>query len=218
MISSSAENILQNLVASSSLQDASAEELQQIINTHPYYGAAHFLLAKKLYLSKELGNENTLQKAALHFSNDSWLHFNLNDIEKKNTAENVIITHADDAIAVKENDETDHSINTASAEILKPSEEIKAIEEVSVLETDELETAEEELAEANSEANDAIHSKLSSMLQQQAAAFEKPVEPVAKISIENTPYHRVDYFDSQGIKLDEDKANDKLGTQLKRFT
>jgi hypothetical protein len=30
------------------------------------------------------------------------------------------------------------------------------------------------------------------------------------------PYHRVDYFDSQGIRLEE--GNDKLGTQLKRFT
>jgi hypothetical protein len=212
------ENILQNLITSSLLQDTSAEQLQQIINTHPYYGAVHFLLAKKLYLQKEPGNENTLQKAVLHFSNDLWFHFILNDIEEKNIAKKEIIIQPDDTTAEKENDETDHSLNTEPGEILKKEEEIKTVEEVSVLQTDELETAEEELAEENIEANDAINAKLSSMLQQQAAAFEKPVESVEEISIENTPYHRVDYFDSQGIKLDEEKANDKLGTQLKRFT
>jgi hypothetical protein len=38
------------------------------------------------------------------------------------------------------------------------------------------------------------------------------------LPVETTAYHRIDYFDSQGIKLDEEKANDKLGAQLKRFT
>ncbi len=59
--------------------------------------------------------------------------------------------------------------------------------------------------------------KLSNLLKEQAAAFEKPAEETA-LPIETTAYHRIDYFESQGIKLDEEKANDKLGTQLKRFT
>lgn len=195
---SPSENILQNLVASSLLHDASKHQLEQIINTHPYYAAAHFLLAKKLYLLKEADTENALQKAALHFSNDLWLQYILGDIEENDTAENKIITQTDKPIIDKE---------------------ARAVQDITVLEREEIETEEEEaLSEENTEANDAVHEKLSSLLQQQAATFEKPVAAEAEIQMENTAYHRVDYFDSQGIKLDEEKANDKLGTQLKRFT
>ena len=65
--------------------------------------------------------------------------------------------------------------------------------------------------------DEASNEKLSNLLKEQAAAFEKPVEETA-LPIEVAAYHRVDYFESQGIKLDEEKANDKLGTQMKRFT
>jgi len=69
------------------------------------------------------------------------------------------------------------------------------------------------------ETDNAENEKLSSLLKEQAAAFEKPVEETSTLGLETLPYHRVDYFDSQGIKLDAEKeASDKLGVQLKRFT
>ena len=77
----------------------------------------------------------------------------------------------------------------------------------------------EEIVEEYAEIDDRANEKLSSLLKEQAAAFDKPVEEHSPLPIETVPYHRVDYFDSQGIKLDAEKeANDKLGGQLRRFT
>jgi len=178
---SPAENILQGLFGTTSLQNVSVEQLQQIIRDHPYNGAGHFLLAKKLYLSKEAGYNEAIQKAALHFSNDLWLHFALNENEETVTE-------------VPQN---------------PPANEALIVEET---------LNDEELPVEDYTEDAVINEKLASMLQEQAAAFEKPVEESTEVIAEHIPYHRVDYFDSQGIKLEEERDNDKLGTQLRRFT
>ncbi|MCH5688015.1 hypothetical protein LWM68_29360 [Niabella sp. W65] len=46
----------------------------------------------------------------------------------------------------------------------------------------------------------------------------EPIDP-AKAELSFTPYHTIDYFAAQGIKLgDEQNAADRFGTQLKSFT
>ena len=46
----------------------------------------------------------------------------------------------------------------------------------------------------------------------------EPIDP-AKASLSFTPYHTIDYFASQGIKIsNEIKSADKFGNQLKSFT
>lgn len=61
--------------------------------------------------------------------------------------------------------------------------------------------------------------KLAELLQEQAEAFNKPVEPDATLAIETEPYHTVDYFASQGIQLNlEQQQQDKLGKQVRKFT
>ena len=175
------ENILYKLTGKTSLQDVTSEELQHIANQHPYFGAAQFLLAKKFYSENSAFYKNAVQKAAIHFPNLLWLHFNLTETGEK-------ITEA-------------HKVQQqfATPEIIS--------------ETDQ----EEEAVEVFSEAENNRNEKLSNLLKEQATAFEKPVEEVT-LPLEATPYHRIDYFDSQGIKLDDKESADKLGTQLKRFT
>lgn len=175
---SSAENILQNLFQLPLLADVSEDELKKLTETHPYFSAAQFLLAKKLYSLNEKGYERALQKTALHFPNVLWLNFKLNE---------------------KENNIIEEELKSDSNKILN-DEDGKPTEDFT-------------------KADNAIHEKLSSMLQQQVVEFEQPLETTAiEVMAENTPYHRIDYFDSQGIKLEEEKATDKLGTQLKKFT
>lgn len=63
------------------------------------------------------------------------------------------------------------------------------------------------------------NSKLSSVLDKQLQNFNKPIEPTAKLDFEKENYYTVDYFASQGIKIDLTKATqDKLTVQLRRFT
>jgi hypothetical protein len=219
-MNSPVENILQHLFKTSSLQDVSAEELLQVINDHRYNGSFYFLLAKKSYARKEPGYENALQKAALHFPNHAWFHFNLIEDEKDELLINAVSIQTKDSAEIKQaesktNNVTDLKIDESIINI----EEKNATGEITTTGTEDAlkKTDEEEFQQENIEADDAINERLSNMLKEQASAFEKPVGATTEIPIENTPYHRVDYFDSQGIKLEE-KADDKLGAQLKRFT
>jgi tetratricopeptide (TPR) repeat protein len=176
------ENILYKLTRKSSLSDVSAEELQQIADRHPYFGAAQFLLAKKLFSENNGSYKEAVQKAALHFSNPVWLHFNF-------TQE---ATNADET--------SNHQ------PLIREKHQVIEVKE-----------DEEEVVDEYPEVDDTLNEKISSLLKEQAEEFEKPVEE-ATLPLENIPYHRVDYFDSQGIKLEEKEADDKLGTQLRRFT
>ncbi|HWB26231.1 MAG TPA: hypothetical protein VG738_12160 [Chitinophagaceae bacterium] len=61
--------------------------------------------------------------------------------------------------------------------------------------------------------------KISSVLQEQLDEFKKPVSEETPLPIEPEPYHTVDYFASQGIKLTlEQQKQDNLGVKVKKFT
>lgn len=178
---SDSENILQTLTGKSSLNYVSEDELKHIADKYPYFGAAQFLLAKKLYSGKTENYKTAIQKAALHFTNELWLNYNFL--------------------------EEDLAIETNGISILEENDFENLPEPIS--ETDK--------TEATDETETASNENLSYLLKKQAAAFESPVEETA-LPVETTAYHRIDYFESQGIKLEEEKADDKLGMQLKRFT
>lgn len=68
-------------------------------------------------------------------------------------------------------------------------------------------------------ATDLSNSKIASLLSSQLADFKKPVKEEELLEISKEPMHTVDYFASQGIKIDLSKIpQDKLTTQLRRFT
>lgn len=63
------------------------------------------------------------------------------------------------------------------------------------------------------------NSKLAELLQQQADAYHQPVDAQSELPIEAEPYHTVDYFASQGIKLEAEPAeSDVLGKKVRKFT
>ncbi len=61
---------------------------------------------------------------------------------------------------------------------------------------------------------------ISSMISNQVEDFKKPIEDNAKLEFENEHHHHtIDYFASQGIKIDLTKVTqDKLTLQMRRFT
>jgi hypothetical protein len=68
-------------------------------------------------------------------------------------------------------------------------------------------------------ATDLSNSKISNLLSSQLADFKKPVSEEAELEISKEPMHTVDYFASQGIKIDLSKIpQDKLTTHLRKFT
>jgi hypothetical protein len=205
------ENIVQHLFHTGSLENVAVSQLQQLVAYYTYFDAGYFLLAKKLNRSKEPGYEKAIQQAALHFSNDLWLHFQLNNE----------ISKPGDFIADNPEPISEPETAAATTQITEtiPAENFEPVVETATDENNGIDDTEIESIDENyNEADFPVNEKLSNILKEQAAALEKPVEENADLPLENIPYHRVDYFDSQGIKLDEDKANDKLGTQLRRFT
>jgi len=63
------------------------------------------------------------------------------------------------------------------------------------------------------------NNKISAVLQDQLQEFKKPVAADAPVPIETEPYHTVDYFASQGIKLSLDQQKqDNLGVKVRKFT
>ncbi len=187
------ERILNNLAENATLTDVSTDKLRQVVEQYPYYGAVSFLLAKKLFFTDEADKQKALHKAALHFSNELWLNYNLNDDSVNTKTES-------SAGKWKENIQTEEPIAEESDELLYDEES----------DNEPLEDTAEEAILSN---------KINSLLQQQASEFEKPIDvALTEIPIENVPFHRIDYFESQGIKLEENKPADKLGSQLKRFT
>jgi hypothetical protein len=68
-------------------------------------------------------------------------------------------------------------------------------------------------------ATDLSNSKISHLLSTQLADFKKPVKEEEELEIAKEPMHTIDYFASQGIKIDLSKIpQDKLTTHLRRFT
>jgi hypothetical protein len=68
-------------------------------------------------------------------------------------------------------------------------------------------------------ATDLSNSKISNLLSSQLADFKKPVNQEAELEISKEPMHTIDYFASQGIKIDLSKIpQDKLTTHLRKFT
>ncbi len=99
----------------------------------------------------------------------------------------------------------------------------KTIEENVIAVKDEIE-AEEDIAETTEEVVEQMEidekqkSAIASLLNEQLEAFKKPIAEDAALPIETEPYHTIDYFASQGIKVDLNKGQDKLTTQLRKFT
>src|ERR1041385_7506835 len=92
----SLENILHVFTGKSSLDDVTTAELQQLADLFPYSGACQYLLAKKLYSENKELSKGAIQKAALHFSDPLWLHFNFTrqpDARKNQAAEAVAQVH-----------------------------------------------------------------------------------------------------------------------------
>ncbi len=78
---------------------------------------------------------------------------------------------------------------------------------------------EEEIAVLDEEEEKNHTNNISAVLSNQMADFKKPITEETKLEFESEPLFKVDYFASQGIKIDLTKQpQDKLTLQLRRFT
>jgi hypothetical protein len=181
---------------SKGFEECSIGDIKEFSQKHPYSLAGHLLLSQKLKDNKE-NHKEQWQKALLYFNNPLLANYFFN-----RKAQKVLVPDGKKIPIIKEQvDDTEHHL----ASPIKNAVNLSLLQEDEVLSSDE-----DQMPDGNSEsANE--------------DAFSIPPLKIEPISTETsalifTPYYTVDYFASQGIKLNEVAATDRFGKQLKSFT
>jgi len=206
------------------LQECSLEEVESLARKYPYFAPAQFLLLKKLNHNSEEYRDQ-YQRSILYYKNplefDYFIqnehyqtHFEEsgaeenwnNGIEHQDEIKEEVTAH--DPVSETEQAKEINEIN----DVIDIAPQLEQQEEIT-----EKEIAAEEPIVATEETQIA-----SEILNEEAEVKNEPEEkkseePPAEMAFE--PYHTVDYFASQGIKLSQEEAtNDRFGKQLKSFT
>jgi hypothetical protein len=180
--------LAQHFFGKDRLEDCDLSEIRDLVERHPYFSAAQFLLLEKLRSEGNGAYEAQAQRAILYYHDPVSFQLFL-DPEKFYT----------------EVPEKPASVEPVSHEF-----EEEKIAETGALPPPPVEVTYEE--QSKEEIEDPA---------------ETPLPPVklpdlnapASSDMAFEPFHTVDYFASQGIKLSqEDFTKDKLGKQLKSFT
>ncbi len=182
-------DLVKSVLQKKSLGDCSVEELQQLTESYPYFSAAHFLLAAKLKVAGDEQYDKQLQKLSLYIQNPVWL----------------------EQLLEQRGDMKLHPAESKQPDTEPPAPEPAAI----ALQVDEPVAVEEPVAiVTSSEEPEPIERAVT---EPPVTKSEAPV--IAESGLTFEPYHTVDYFASQGIRIkDEEQPKDKFGQQLKSFT
>lgn len=184
--------LAQALFNKSSLHDCSLQQVDYLAHQYPYFSTAQLLLLQKLEKNPE-ESAKQLQRTALHFSNPLQLNYWLEPA--------LFETEMPEA-ELFENPIPDKKIIQETIEEQKPFRDEAIVKQEPV---------------AEKEPQPATPPEPTAMI----SAIPQPENPALPEAgaITFEPYHTVDYFASQGIKLSQQEAsNDALGKQLKSFT
>ena len=202
------DQLVKSLLQKDSLEQCSLHELEQFANRHPYFGAAQLLLTKKMKMERSEGYDEQLQKTFLFFHNPLWVEQLLEE-----TGQAIITEPEKEEEAYP--DETEEKIETVYASpVLNGEPAFQPGQSEGEIEITEPETP---ITDSEKQEQDIPDSR------EDEKPFQMPSfkagEPDDNSSMVFEPYHTVDYFASQGIKLKlEEKPLDKFGQQLRSFT
>lgn len=194
--------MVQALFNKLSLQDCSLQQVDYLAHQYPYFSTAQLLLLQKAETNKE-AYAAQLQRTALHFSNPlqlrHWLH--PEHFETEMPATELFQK------PIPEKESTEENENPEDRNIAEAAEDP---------DTTTIESSTERPVIAASDQSTPTQPETQTT---ETPEPEKAVTPEEAPAITFEPYHTVDYFASQGIKLSQQEAtSDTLGKQLKSFT
>lgn len=183
--------LIQGIFERESLDEMTLDELQGLSEQYPYSSIIRYLHTSKLKESYHRHYPDAVSKTALFFSNPNWLHYLLSDEAERGSIKKFMLEEETFVVEdVEENSE--------------------GFENEPYVDQEE---ADRYQGEANTEENKEIEAKLveiESNISENILVIDEP------IAFE--PYHTVDYFASQGIKLGINEDKDELGQKVKSFT
>lgn len=175
------------------LKRGGSEELDQLLRQYPWFAAGHLL--KAFNHQSEASAKGLWQKALLYGGHSPQISFIFSQLINPQTATFIW------------RNETEISITDSSAPAVSTSSSFESVESNIQDEEDAVLDA-----DAISEAADAEEMQIN-LAKMPTSSNDKS----AAILFE--PYHTVDYFASQGIRLKDEKlGNDTLSNQVKTFT
>lgn len=214
--------LAQQILHKNSLEECDIEDIRSLVNKYPYFAPAQFLLLEKL---KEQINpaayQSQLQRSVLYYHNPVAFEYFI-------ASDSFLVN---EPVTISRQDEWQAPLQPEENEKVQPSpvvvEDDTAVNEIPVPDhiNETREHSEVSLEEMPGEivAKDEVILEKSIARETEADTISIPgpvqftEEPKAELSFE--PYHTVDYFASQGIKLSqESEPKDQFGRQLKSFT
>lgn len=201
--------LAQQLFGKSSIDECDLQEIKNLADRYPYFAPAQFLLLEKLKKDNAPEYSAQLQKAVLYYHDPlEFEYFVSSDrFETKVDFEESKEYSATDFEQEKEKSPDIPDVSERETEQTQPEEYV--VEEVERLDID----AEEEMSAPDEQK---MEESIERVLEQEEQQIK---EPSTNNDLVFEPYHTVDYFASQGIKLSqEETSKDKFGKQLKSFT
>jgi hypothetical protein len=201
--------LAQQLFGKSSIDECDLQEIKNLADRYPYFAPAQFLLLEKLKKENTPGYSEQLQKAVLYYHDPLEFEYFISSDRfetELNLDEN--FQPSEPGLEEERPSETPDLLTQETGQI--PSEEHFTNEPKSSDTTieEEVSTPDEQKMEASIER----------VLNQEEQQIKEPSSASAN-DLVFEPYHTVDYFASQGIKLSqEETSKDKFGKQLKSFT
>ena len=213
--------LAQQLFGKSSVDECDLQEIKDLVTRYPYFAPAQFLLLEKLKRENSPEYSSQLQKAVLYYHNPlEFEYFISSDRFQTDVAFEEI--DLPDARHQQEDEESIPVIAAPDGEIINVNTEEPVTTET---EAENFEVEHDEVAgsvETINEIENSIASgeKITEAIERVLEREEEQIkEPPQNADLVFEPYHTVDYFASQGIKLSQDEIpKDKFGKQLKSFT
>lgn len=220
------------------LKDISTEELEQMCYQYPWFAAGHFILAAKMKQNNHAAANQQLQKAALFSNQPLWFNRQMKRFEKlqyeimdeqapvSTVPENELkpfelLSETEEEKAANDTDAVLDAETIIEAEERKEQETVVISDDIVnaqvLVEAEAIKEEDVLLKEADIkfDAQAIIEAEL--VMEEKAAIIPVATKEEPVFTFE--PFHTVDYFASQGIKLQESKTgDDKLGQQVKTFT
>jgi hypothetical protein len=218
-MSRSIHTIARHFLNKDSLDQCSVEEIRELAEKHPYTSALQFLLLEKLRTADQQAYQAQVQKSILYYHDPVGFQYILDPSR--------FITELPDEKNNGNEQENPQEIPTSFSTQAIPGEQ-----ENSSIKEEPLSKEEETIVMTSSEPVEEP-----AVFTDHVSEPEEPISPdevqlqeitIKPINLKSAPsendlvfepYHTVDYFASQGIKLSQEEfSKDKFGKQLKSFT
>jgi hypothetical protein len=230
------EKALYHLTGQMKNGELAGVSLEKIVSNYPYFGPAQSLLACHYHaVSNPLATEQS-SRATIFYSNPRWWAFQLEEAIQSNNNQSVsqILMPEQEASSVISNSPNLPEEISAPLEDIPftPPDEVATTQSITI---PTVEAVKEILRKIDGGIADntlipdekplplvseAVPGRLTQLLQSQLSSFQQPVQPTDKLEYQQAePMHTVDYFASQGIKLNLKQApKDALTNKLLSFT